>query len=924
MTSLHWDHPNWLWAAAVLAGAGVLVCLVTAWRSRRPGWPGGLRLFLAAAAVAMLAAPELVRTAPAPRAVVFVVNAPGSGGVPVERLDAFIRRWVASRQGVPCSYGVILFGDQVVTAVPFPTSGASPAAIDWSLRDGLRGRSGAPAALANARLMLRDQQAGTVVLISDGGLGGVDDAAMRTEADRAAENGLDLEVVHLAGGDASAVSIHSVLFPRVVHRLALARIRVVVDNPGPAVEAHLVVSLDGRPDPLAGAAEVLRPGANVLERLVRADEAGQRVVRVDLETAAPPGGGAQQRYTRWDALTVINALKLLVVEGDAGASRELLRSLEGALQELPRAIESRDLAARIKADPALFQKLDVVALANVPESHLRGEVVARLGRFVRDGGGLVVYGGGRSFDCGGYADSELERELLPVASERKHPGNERAIGAFLLVIDASGSMSGPKLDLAKQVGRAAVEDLPDGMALTVIVFDAGAAYAAPPNVLTRANRGKFLAEIDALSASGGTDIAPALDKAREAVDESRTKIGLKRVAAHVLVISDGLAHGEEALKRQAAEFLKRDCKVHTVHIPEGGDGSGRDLLRAVAQAGGGRAEVYAEGKEVPRFRLTKDEIREDKARLGFVREPQDTVFQARTPPEVFGPRFFWDYNRAGLKPEARPSLSIDLGEPPGGAGRPPGYAWQHLGDDPGGLVMACLIDIEGIWSRGLLEGPHAKLLLSEPIFFSYRQKPEERLVGSLRAVPQAPGELVLTIRGQLPESAALEAREVSPAGARPPALAVPLWPTAPGEYQGRFHALAGRPYYRFRVVGDPDDPNPTALGEVLAVISERGTTGRARPGRPNAFEALTLATGRPILTLEATPATVPVRYATTRSHPWNVPFAAALLLLLLLGTLPRVDDGMGRGPWYRRTVLGLVLAIVTLIAVGAYHVVSGS
>jgi uncharacterized membrane protein len=59
----------------------------------------------------------------------------------------------------------------------------------------------------------------------------------------------------------------------------------------------------------------------------------------------------------------------------------------------------------------------------------------RVRDFVRDGGGLAMFGGNRSFDSGGYGDSAL-REVLPVELDGK--GNYQSGGAVNAALTAAG------------------------------------------------------------------------------------------------------------------------------------------------------------------------------------------------------------------------------------------------------------------------------------------------------------------------------------------------------------------------------------------------------------------------------------------------------------------------------------------------------
>src|SRR5262245_63377453 len=130
--------------------------------------------------------------------------------------------------------------------------------------------------------------------------------------------------------------------------------------------------------------------------------------------------------------------------------------------------------------------------------------------------------------------------MLPV---RRHipDRREEATLALALVIDKSGSMAGPKMDLTKEAARATAEALPPADQIAVIVFDT---TANPVVRLQRAaNRQRILGDIARITASGGTEIFAGL---REAVDELVPPRARKE---HIIVLADGLAQrNEEALE----------------------------------------------------------------------------------------------------------------------------------------------------------------------------------------------------------------------------------------------------------------------------------------------------------------------------------------------------------------------------------------
>jgi uncharacterized membrane protein len=57
----------------------------------------------------------------------------------------------------------------------------------------------------------------------------------------------------------------------------------------------------------------------------------------------------------------------------------------------------------------------------------------------KEGGGLLVCGGNRSFASGGYYKTAID-DILPVSREDRQP-SKKAATAFSIVLDRSGSMA---------------------------------------------------------------------------------------------------------------------------------------------------------------------------------------------------------------------------------------------------------------------------------------------------------------------------------------------------------------------------------------------------------------------------------------------------------------------------------------------------
>jgi len=207
--------------------------------------------------------------------------------------------------------------------------------------------------------------------------------------------------------------------------------------------------------------------------------------------------------------------------------------------------------------------------------------------FVRDGGGLLMAGGAGSFGSGGYAGSRIEA-LLPVRIDLPERLDEATL-ALALVIDKSGSMSGPKMDLTKEAARATAEALPPSDQIAVVVFDSQA--AAVVRLQRAANRMRILGDIGRIQASGGTNILAGL---REAVDELMPARARKK---HIILLSDGQS-AYDGIADLADTAATAQITISAVGVGEGAD---QTLLQMIATRGGGRFYHTRDPASIPRI-----------------------------------------------------------------------------------------------------------------------------------------------------------------------------------------------------------------------------------------------------------------------------------------------------------------------------------
>ncbi|HEY3357624.1 MAG TPA: VWA domain-containing protein [Polyangia bacterium] len=300
--------------------------------------------------------------------------------------------------------------------------------------------------------------------------------------------------------------------------------------------------------------------------------------------------------------------RVLYIEGETSSA-----------QYLSRALSSQGIDVEVRGPHGLpgsakdLDRYDLVLMSDVPSTFVGLGQMAAIESYVRDlGGGFIMTGGEGSFGSGGYSGSRLEK-VLPVRFDSEKRREEPGL-ALALVIDRSGSMTGPKIELAKEAARATAEMLGRADLIGVVAFDAQAQVIVR---LQRAvNRARILGDIQRIVAGGGTAFIPPL---REAFDMLR---GAHAKVKHVILLSDGQAR-YEGIGEMCDEMLRGGITISTVGVGQGAD---KTLLRMMASRGGGRFYFTEEAENIPRL-FTKETT--EVARSALVEQPVRAVVAKR-------------------------------------------------------------------------------------------------------------------------------------------------------------------------------------------------------------------------------------------------------------------------------------------------------
>jgi Ca-activated chloride channel family protein len=419
------------------------------------------------------------------------------------------------------------------------------------------------------------------VLVSDGNETAGDIAA---EAFAAKSRGVRIHTIAFSSEKSDEVLVRSVKVPGDVKIGGPFEVSAEV-YASKAGDATVTLYRDEFVNPMDGRKTVhLQAGANTIKWKSEVLQPGFTTYKVVLASADDHFKGNNVASA---SLAVKGKPRVLYVEGEPSASGYLANALRR---------ENIDVEVRssygLPRSPKDLQRFDLVLLSDVPAAYVSVDQMNAIEGYVRDlGGGFIMAGGENSFGSGGWTGSRLEK-VLPVRFDVEKKRDQPALG-LVLCIDRSGSMTGEKIELAKDAAKATAELLGPEDLIGVTAFDS----AATPIVRLQraANRLRIAGDISRLQAGGGTNILPALREAYEELDPAAAKI------KHVILLTDGQASYDGILE------LVDEMQQHKITVSGVGVGSGADrtLLTQIAERGGGRFYYTQDAQNIPKI-FTKE------------------------------------------------------------------------------------------------------------------------------------------------------------------------------------------------------------------------------------------------------------------------------------------------------------------------------
>jgi len=187
-------------------------------------------------------------------------------------------------------------------------------------------------------------------------------------------------------------------------------------------------------------------------------------------------------------------------------------------------------------------------------------------------------------------DGLVRMELAIGAEDRAAAGAPVRVPTDLVVVlDRSGSMMGDKIVHARAAVRALVEALGASDRFALVAYSDGAVPVIPLSA-AGAGRQHWLAAVESILPTGGTNLSSGLDLALAMVDGARAEGRSPRV----VLISDGLANqgdpSREGLVARALRAARGEYALSTVGVGADFD---EGLMAALADAGTGNFHFLA-------------------------------------------------------------------------------------------------------------------------------------------------------------------------------------------------------------------------------------------------------------------------------------------------------------------------------------------
>jgi len=410
------------------------------------------------------------------------------------------------------------------------------------------------------------QGARRILLISDGN---ETHGHALTEALRARERGVAVFTVPTGGTAPLPVKVQSIASPQDVFSGERFLLSLQVDSAG-SIPAHVWITSQGHE---IGATNAdLHGGNNAVDVEAQIAESGVNLMEVHIAS-----GGAEQ--VLFSQAVSVRRPRVLYVTGSHETSAPLLATLKRAQVDV-------ETAAAFPVNRGA-RDWDAVLLDNYPDHDLSPEEDAALEKYVYSGGGLIFIAGDSNAKLAQDPKTPLEK-MLPV---RAAPPPEKPT-AVVLVLDKSGSMSGPKIEMAREAARASIKTLRPIDKIGVISFDETFNWVIPMGPAGDLEDKSNL--ISQITANGGTKIYQAVQSAFDTI------VNEQATHKHIILLTDGVSTPgtQEDFPRLERDALAKQVTISTIGV---GAYINRELLEELARKTRGKVHFVENPESIPQI-----------------------------------------------------------------------------------------------------------------------------------------------------------------------------------------------------------------------------------------------------------------------------------------------------------------------------------
>ncbi|MBP8303141.1 MAG: VWA domain-containing protein [Phycisphaerae bacterium] len=631
-----------------------------------------------------------------------------------------------------------------------------------------------------------------IVLASEGNQ---TEGDLKEAAKAAAANGIPIDVLPLRYRHDAEVLFRRVAAPVRVRSGQTIPLRFLLDSTA-EVQGRLMLTLNGRPVDLSPeTSEVavpvaLKAGTNIQAVSVPAGARGIHDFEAVFQ-ADDPGQDRIAQNNRAGAMVSVVGPGTVRVFDTEGLGTGLTTALEQAGISTVRS----DIA-ELPTELAHLLDADAVVLVNTPVQFFTMAQQEMLCRYVNDlGGGLVVVGGPDAFGAGGWIGSPVAA-ILPVDLDPPQK-SQLPLGALVLVLDRSGSMSGEKVEICKAAAAGAVRMLSRRDLVGIVVFDAVSEWLVPLG--PAGDKDGIRSRIGTIGAGGGTIMAPAMDMALTALREARTGV------QHVILLTDGQTAEPRACAQLGTDMAAAGITVSTVAV--GPDADTR-LLLEIATAARGRFYPVADPATIPEI---------------FIKEAQ-VVRRSMIVEQTFSPQVLYGGAEIlrGVGP-AMPALDGYVRTGPKG-----GLSQVILGSDEADPILAacqsglgrCVAftgSADTRWAAQWVQWPDFSVFWEQVVRWAGRpsQSADCEILVDAEGREATVRVEALDAEGRSVQLAGVQAQVLTP---EMDALPLRLMQTGPGQYSGRLRAPAPGSYVvnlQYRMAGP--DPGARVAHAVVTI-----------------------------------------------------------------------------------------------------------